>query len=244
MPEIRPITDFHTSEAAAQLQALIRRERVRKLLLTRHLPGVVKRNSGDRDSVILHVREAQKKHESGEMAVLAVVDDGGNMMGLGTAQPGLPLHKVPTAAGKYLPPRLFPARYREVVQGEDPNIAAWTDETTPDEDALAYAGLTLAYNALARQPGPGFHAWVRSKNAVKSRENSGGVPSADVSVGSFAPWTIEPYASPAGIHGAIREAGLMPLSGGRYDDFEDRRHPVPLSTLYVYETQPAASSRA
>jgi hypothetical protein len=244
MPEIRPITDFHPSEAAAQIQALIRKERVRNLLRVRHLPGVLSRNGGDSDSVAVHLREAQKKHASGAMAVLAIVDDRGNLMGLGTAQPGLPLHKLPTAAGKYLPPRFFPARYREIVQGKNPNIAAWTDETTPDEDALAYAGLTLAYNALARQPGSGFHAWLTSKNAAKNREDSDGIPSADTSAASFAPWTIEPYASPAGIHGALREAGLMPLSGGRYDDFEDRRHPVPLSTLYVYESQPTTSSTA
>src|SRR5438270_182497 len=123
------------------------------MLAARHLVGVLARHSGDVDDSIQSMKRAQTTHETGKMAIMAVVAPSGDIEGMATADPSLHLRRI-TRIAKRLPPAVVSWPFAQTQKRYSPNIAAWTAEPLIPRQVPRL--LEASYRELSAAWGHGF----------------------------------------------------------------------------------------
>ncbi len=139
-----PYTDFAANDLARQLNGLAIENA--ELLSLRGIRGVTERYGSDLETAEANVRKGQADHES--LGSFAIVSAMGDVCGLGSVYPNLPLkeQRVP------LPPVLARGPLATTYPKRGPNVHAWTGEGYLSLLADAYKGLMYRAAAWWRQP--------------------------------------------------------------------------------------------
>lgn len=223
-PRLHPVTEFTAADLGRQVNELIDDGYMQAMLSGRHFMDVLARHSGEVEASIASMEHARKIHAAGEMAILAVVADSGNVVGMATADTALPLNRISRMAHR-LPPGMLGWPLLRSIKGYSPNIAAWTAEALIPRESPPL--LTQSYRELAAPSGPGFRAFARCGSSELDdveRVRQGRF---------FNPWAVEPGFRNSPVQLAFEKAGLEYQDTGWFDDGEDRHHAVPYMTLYA-----------
>ncbi len=224
------------ADVGRQVHAIVAQEAIKKMLEERHFIGTLRRHSREVDDSINSLKDAQQLHSSHETAVLAIVDQPGNVVGLATAYPDLELKRQRVPFLRRLPPDRVRWPVVKRVKYLAPNIAAWTSE--PLEARHVPSLLEKAYTELAsaHSEAPAFRAFTAGAYDQLGPDEK---LTADR---SFNPWTIETGFTNSPVHMAVVNAGLHRQAGGWFDDNEDTHQGLPFSSLYTLKRHLRASA--
>jgi hypothetical protein len=222
MPDIlRPIDKFTSpaelGEIATRVNYMVNEPATKRLLRARHLPGVQARHTGDVDASVRNLQRARKHHQEKTLGLYAVMNERGDVAGLASIYPRLPLKQQ---RGPIWPMLAFGPLSKDVTPN-GPDVTVWTNEIldvsnhnpTDEKGTQSMAMATLlhdAYEQLISPEGPVSELCGPEANA----------------------WTIEPSRAPQWVHVAIQYAGLKPRQSARFDDAESRKMIPPQSLLY------------